>query len=70
MRERLFANATLRDPEGSERGDRYRTALRLAARYAAELERRYVDEGELEGLLTELRKFYRLDTGGKLARIR
>lgn len=70
MRERLFAQASLRDPPGTERGERYRTALRLAARYAAELERRYVDEGEIEGLLGELRRFYRLGAGDKLARIR
>lgn len=70
MRTRLFDDATLRDPPESERGERYRTALRLAARYAAELERRFVDEGELEGLLDELRRFYRLRTGDKLAHIR
>lgn len=70
MRARLFAQAALRDPPESERGERYRTALRLAARYAADLERRYVDAGEVEGLLVELRRFYRLGTGDKLARIR
>lgn len=69
MRERLFTQAALRDPPESERGERYRTALRFAARYAAELERRYVDEGQVEGLLDELRRFYRLGTGEKLARI-
>jgi hypothetical protein len=49
--------------------DRYRTAHRCAARYCRRLERRYVQRGEaqIEALLRELRKFYRLGSGAKLA---
>jgi hypothetical protein len=52
-----------------EQYHRYRTAHRCAAQYCRRLERRFVQRGEahIEGLLRELRKFYRLGSGAKLA---
>lgn len=51
-----------------EQYDRYRTAHRCAAQYCRRLERRYVRRGEAhtEGMLRELRKFYRLGSTAKL----
>jgi hypothetical protein len=68
LRRRLFDDAELLDPPGSERAERYRTATRLAHAYTARLERAYVERGDLEGLRTELRRFYRLGLEGKLER--
>jgi hypothetical protein len=47
---------------------RYRTAHRCAAQYCRRLERRFVRRGEaqIEALLRELRKFYRLGSTAKL----
>jgi hypothetical protein len=48
--------------------ERYRTAHRYAARYCRTLERRFVKRGEaqVEALLRELRRFYRLGAGAKM----
>lgn len=48
---------------------RYRTAHRCAAQYCRRLERRFVRRGEprIEGLVRELRRFYRLGTAAKLS---
>jgi hypothetical protein len=48
--------------------ERYRTAHRCAARFCLELERRFVNRGvaRIEGLVRELRKFYRLGSAQKL----
>jgi len=47
---------------------RYRTAHRCAARYCRRLEQRFVSRGEaqIEALVRELRKFYRLGSAAKL----
>jgi hypothetical protein len=45
---------------------RYREASRLGAGYARFLEGRYVDGADVEGLLRELRRAYRLGAGEKL----
>jgi hypothetical protein len=49
--------------------DRYRTAHHCAAKYCRRLERRFVQRGQahIEGLLRELRKFYRLGSRAKMA---
>jgi hypothetical protein len=49
--------------------DRYRTAHQCAAHYCRGLERRFVHRGEVrvEGLVRELRKFYRLGYQAKIA---
>ena len=54
-------------PAGSERGERYRVANRVAGRFAAQLEARFVAENDRAGLVTELRRFYRKGQRGKLA---
>lgn len=68
MRRRLFDDTTLLDPPGSERAERYRAAARLAHAYTGRLEREHVACGDLVGLRTELRRFYRLGLDDKLAR--
>ena len=65
LRHQLFAEARFIDDAGSARGDRYRTASRLAGAYAEELERLCGHRG---ALLTELRRFYRLGMRGKVER--
>ena len=51
-----------------EQYDRYRTAHRCAANYCKRLESRFVSRGEaqVEALVRELRRFYRLGSAAKL----
>ena len=67
IRDRLFGAVRFLDDASSEEGERYRLAHRHAARYAESLEARFVDVGDLPALVRELRLFYRLGLGGKLA---
>lgn len=67
LRHRLFAQARFLDAEGTELGERYRIAHRLAAGYAASLEARWVRSGRMGDLATELRRFYRLGLREKVA---
>lgn len=69
LRERLFGRARFIDEAGTEKGDRYRAALRLGARYARELEERVVARGDIGALTRELRRFYRLGSREKIERI-
>jgi hypothetical protein len=48
---------------------RYQAANSQARRYAGALERRYVQTERTEGLLSELRRFYRMDLPDKLGHI-
>jgi hypothetical protein len=66
IRARIFDGAEFLDDETTEAGERYRLAHRFARAYAALLERRYVDSGDLDALRRELRRFYRLGLQGKL----
>jgi hypothetical protein len=59
MRRALFDRATFVDGADTARGRRYRDAHRLAARYAASLERRHLRGGRIARMLEELRDFYR-----------
>ena len=68
VRQRLFEHGTLLDAPGTERAERYRAASQLADRYTRWLERTHVQRGDLRGLVTELRRFYRLGFDEKLAR--
>jgi hypothetical protein len=68
LRERLFGRARFLDEAGTEKGDRYRAALRLGARYARELEDRVVARGDIGALTRELRRFYRLGSREKIER--
>jgi hypothetical protein len=67
LRRLLFEAPRFVDPPGTERGDRYRLAHRLAARLVHRLEEDYVRPGRLGELWLVLRRFYRLDQQGKLA---
>ncbi|MCA9581443.1 MAG: hypothetical protein KC416_06590 [Myxococcales bacterium] len=66
LRESLFSEVRFIDQAGTERGDRYRQAHRLAVRYTQSLEDGYIDTGDLGGLVTELRRFYRLGLQEKI----
>jgi hypothetical protein len=54
--------------EGGVRA-RYRAASRYAEAYCARLLERFRGRRNLEGLMPELRRFYRMTQQGKLARI-
>ncbi len=58
MRARLFEAVSYLDPPGTERGDRYRLANDLAARFAGMLDERFARQGRFEQLLLALRRFY------------
>ncbi len=67
LRRRLFGAVSYLphlDPESLER---YRTANRLAGRYARWLARRFVGPGDRDGLLRELRATYRRGNADKAA---
>ena len=66
LRRRLFDDAELLDPPGTEEGDRYRAALTLASRFVAHLERTYVARGDLPALANALRRYYRLRGEAKI----
>jgi hypothetical protein len=61
LHQRIFAQATFLDPPGTEAGERYRLANRLAARLAGRLVAR--DELEVRALL---RRFYRAGQAEKI----
>jgi hypothetical protein len=65
----LFEEVTFAATLDREQRQRYRDANRYAARYCAQLKRRFGGMREGSGLFNELRRFYRLNQGGKLARI-
>lgn len=66
LRRRLFERVGYRAHLGSDELSRYREANRLGGGYARWLEGRYVSEADLDGLLRELRRSYRLGAGEKL----
>jgi hypothetical protein len=69
LRRRLYGDiAFAADLDETESG-RYRTANNEARRYAGVLEHRYVRAERTEGLLNELRRFYRMDLPDKLGHI-
>lgn len=75
LRRSLFADAQFLDPAGSEVGDRYRAANRIAARFVEGLETRHLRQIErnerpdtgARALVGELRRFYRDGGSTKLA---
>ncbi len=69
LRDRLVEGMRFLDEQGTERGDRYRTASRLGARYVQTLEEELIARGEIGALMRELRRFYRLGSREKLERI-
>lgn len=74
LHRRLFDDATFRDPEGTELGDRYRLAHRLAARLCWRLGREHLHARhprqavDTTALLRSLRAFYHLGPTEKVAR--
>ncbi len=58
LRARLFDRITYLHPPGTERGDRYRMANDLAARFSGRLERRFARHGRFDQMRSELRRFY------------
>lgn len=66
LRKQLFDHVEYIDDETTESGRRYRLATRLAARFALELEERYVATGDWKALSRTLRRFYRMGSQQKL----
>jgi hypothetical protein len=67
---RLYEDARFLHPAGTEVGDRYRTAHRLAERYTARLDRDYLGERDARGVVAlreRLRCFYRASPSRKIA---
>lgn len=65
----LFEANIYHDDLSPEEHRRYRQASDYAMRYCRELEKRFLYGGNRDGLLLELRRFYRLTKRGKLDRI-
>ena len=66
LRDRLYERVTFEHAVGSERGDRYRLANRMAARYTRSLERRYLRHARFVEMQGELRKFFHATREDKL----
>lgn len=69
LRRRLYGDVRFADDLNADERHRYQAANNGADRYAAALERRYVDKERTDALFTELRHFYRLALPEKLGRI-
>jgi hypothetical protein len=70
LHDRLFAHARFLHPEGTELGERYRTAHRLAERFTARLDRDHLVRTGGDGVIAlqeRLRRFYRAGPAGKIA---
>jgi hypothetical protein len=67
LRRRLFERVRYHAHLRADELHRYREANRLGGGYARWLEGRYVEEGDIDGLLRELRRTYRRGGGEKLA---
>jgi hypothetical protein len=68
-RRRLYDDCAFEADLDADERDRYRAANANARSYAASLERRYVRRRAIVDMLAELRRFYRLSLGAKLAHI-
>lgn len=66
LRARLYERVAFEHDVGSERGDRYRLANRMAARYTRSLERRYLRQARFSELQSELRRFFHASREDKL----
>lgn len=58
VRARLYDAVSYVDPPGTEKGDRYRLANDLAARFSGMLDERFARRGRFEQLWRALRRFY------------
>jgi hypothetical protein len=70
IRRGLYRDQTLIDAPGTVEHGRYQLAMETAGRYAEHLERRFVTQGDTQGMVAELRRFYRSSPQEKLARSR
>lgn len=66
VRQRLFERVAYQHAPGSERGDRYRLANRMAARYTRSLEQRFLAKRRWAELQRELRQFFHASPEEKL----
>lgn len=66
----LFGDVEFAEDLDDEESNRYRVANENAHRYSASLHRRYVQPRRIDGMLREVRQFYRLTLDDKLAWIR
>jgi len=69
LRRRLYRDVHFAGDLSADERSRYQAANAEADRYAAALERRYVQTDRTDALFTELRQFYRLGLPEKLGRI-
>jgi hypothetical protein len=69
LRGRLYGDVLFAADLDTDERARYQAANNQARRYAGALERRYVRADRTEGLLSELRRFYRMDLPDKLGHI-
>jgi hypothetical protein len=69
LRHRLFHEYHLAEGVSGERAERYRQASRLADRYCAHLERRFLRRARVRELARDARRFYRLGQREKLETI-
>jgi hypothetical protein len=69
LRQRLYGDVTYADDLGDDERDRYRTANQEANRYTGALVRRFVERQRTVAMMTELRRFYRMDLSDKLGHI-
>jgi len=69
LRRRLFGDVRFAEDLEPHERERYRTANDEANRYAGALERQFVAEDRVADMLADLRRFYRLGLGDKLAHI-
>ena len=67
LRRRLFEDFEFEADLSADEFSRYRKANQVARRYAAHLESTYVKRDRVPDMLAELREFYRLPLGDKLA---
>jgi len=66
LRDRLYERVSYEHDAGSERGDRYRLANRMAARYTRSLEQRFLSRQRFSELQHELRRFFHASREEKL----
>jgi hypothetical protein len=69
LRKRLFKRVHYHADLTDEERDRYKTANDAADEYCGQLEHRYVRRRAVDDMLGEVRRFWRLDCGGKLDHI-
>ena len=69
LRRRLYRDVQFADDLDPDERSRYQAANAEADRYAAALERRFIQTDRTEAMLAELRRFYRMALADKLGRI-